>query len=173
MIESTAIYCFVVSMILLFANRSGATSSPGRARRQGSNPCSSIGSRSVRRRSTSSSWCGDEAVSLQAHPPRHRRPGEANRHGTRRRRREKGRSQEGARRVPTQERGVRPAARRTHEQGNRRGERRTPAAPRGSAAGSRCPECQATGRAEDDAHRLNQAIRRRTQQEVFAIVRRR
>jgi hypothetical protein len=55
MIESTAIYCFVVSMILIFANPFW-------------NHCHRPGGREVamlidwftvaRRRSTSSSWCG-------------------------------------------------------------------------------------------------------------------
>ena len=90
----------------------------------------------------------DEALSLQAHPPRHRRAGEADRRGARGRRREKGRSPKGARRVPAQERGVRPAARRTLEQGDGRGESRTSAAPRRSAAGGRRLECQAAGSAE-------------------------
>ena len=57
--------------------------------------------------------------------------------GTRRRRREKGRSPKGARRVPAQERGVRPTARRALEQSDRRGTGRTSAAPRRSAEG-RC-----------------------------------
>ena len=55
----------------------------------------------------------DEAISLQADPQRHRRAGEADRRGTGGRRREKGRGPKGARRIPAQERGVRPAARRT------------------------------------------------------------
>jgi alternate F1F0 ATPase F0 subunit C len=55
MIESTAIYCFVVSMILIFANPSGTTSSP---RPGESKSCSSTGSLSVPRWSISSSWCG-------------------------------------------------------------------------------------------------------------------
>jgi len=50
MIESTAIYCFVVSMILIFANRSGTTSS--RQPRKVS-VCWPIGSPSPLRRSTS------------------------------------------------------------------------------------------------------------------------
>ena len=79
-----------------------------------------------------------EALPLQAHPPRHRRAGEADRRGTRGRRGEEGRSPEGARRVPAQERGVRPAARRAPEQGDGRGESRTSAAPRRSAEGCRC-----------------------------------
>ena len=77
----------------------------------------------------------------------------------------------GARRVPAQERGVRPAARRAPEQGDGRGESRTSAASRRCAEGGRCLERQATGDAAKRRHNLNQAISRRTQQEVFAIAR--
>jgi len=55
MIESIAIYCFVVSMILISPIRSGIMSS---LRPRASSRCSSIGLPSARRRSTSSSWCG-------------------------------------------------------------------------------------------------------------------
>ncbi len=71
-----------------------------------------------------------EALSLPAHPRRHRRAGTAHRLGARGCRRERGRSPNGARRIPAQERGVRPAARRTPEPGNGRGESRTSAASR-------------------------------------------
>jgi F-type H+-transporting ATPase subunit c len=55
MIESTAIYTFVVSMILIFANPfwNHFLSQAG-----GSERCSSTGSPSGLRLSTSSSWCG-------------------------------------------------------------------------------------------------------------------
>jgi hypothetical protein len=71
----------------------------------------------------------DEALPLQTHPARHRCAGKANRCRTRRRRRDKGRSQKGTRRVPAQERGVRLAARGAFEHGNQRGEYRASAAP--------------------------------------------
>ena len=73
--------------------------------------------------------------------------------------------------LPAQERRVRPAARRPLEQGDGRSESRTSTTPRRCAKGSRCPECQATGGAAKRRQNLNQAIRRRTQQEVFAIAR--
>jgi F-type H+-transporting ATPase subunit b len=91
--------------------------------------------------------------------------------GTRGRRREKGRSPKGARRVPAQERGVRPAARRALEQSDGRGEGRTPAAPRRSAEGadalsSKRQEALEKRRAEPES-----SHQPRTQQEVFAIAR--
>jgi hypothetical protein len=58
MIESTAIYCFVVSMILIFANPFWNHVIAEATKGKESDPCSSIGSPSVRRRSTFSSWCG-------------------------------------------------------------------------------------------------------------------
>jgi F-type H+-transporting ATPase subunit c len=89
MIESTAIYCFVVSMILIFANpfwnhviaqAAGKVDHAHRLvhRRRAGDQLSHPG-------------VVDEALSLQAHPRRHRRAGEADRRGTRGRRREKGR----------------------------------------------------------------------------------
>jgi F-type H+-transporting ATPase subunit c len=55
MIESTAIYCFVVAMILIFAN---PVLGPGRGAAGEAEPCRSTGSRSRRRSSTSWSWSG-------------------------------------------------------------------------------------------------------------------
>ena len=55
MIESIAIYCFVVSMILIFANPFW---NHVIAQTAGNSACSSIGSPSLRKRSTFSSWCG-------------------------------------------------------------------------------------------------------------------
>jgi len=55
MIESTAIYTFVVSMILIFANPFW---NHFYRKPEGSERCSSTGSLSELRLSTSSSWCG-------------------------------------------------------------------------------------------------------------------
>jgi F-type H+-transporting ATPase subunit b len=82
-----------------------------------------------------------------------------------------GRSQKGARRVPAQERGVRPAARRSLDQGDRRGERRT-SAPLDEAR--QAADALSAKRQEtllNDARNLSKTISRRTQDEVFAIAR--
>ena len=81
-------------------------------------------------------------------------------------------SPKGARRVPAQERGVRPAARRALE--HRRRTRRKPNVSGSSTKRGRQPMRLSAKRQEtlrNDAHNLNQAISRRTQQEVFAIAR--
>ena len=98
--------------------------------------------------------------------------GGTDRQGTRRRRREKGRSPKGARRVRAQERGVRPTARRTLDQSDGRGAGRTSAAPRQSAEGRQL-SVQNGRNVRNEEQNLHQAISRRTQQEVFAIARRR
>jgi F0F1-type ATP synthase membrane subunit b/b' len=87
MIESTAIYCFVVSMILIFANPFwNHVIAQGRRKVNHAH-------RLVHRRCAGAQLPHPgvvaEALSLQAHPPRHRRAGEADRQGTRGRRRKK------------------------------------------------------------------------------------
>jgi F-type H+-transporting ATPase subunit c len=77
MIESTAIYCFVVSMILIFANPfwNHVIAQAGRK--------VTHANRLVHRRCAGAQLSHpgvvDEALSLQTHPPRHRCAGEADR----------------------------------------------------------------------------------------------
>ena len=142
MIESIAIYCFVVSMIL-HVRQSVLESRHRPDRRE-----SSHAHRLVHRRRAGPQLPDPgvvaEALSLQADPQRRRRAGKADRRGTGGRRCEEGRGAKGARRVPAQERGLRSAARRSHGQGDGRSERRAPAPARRRAKSGRRLERQAT-----------------------------
>jgi F-type H+-transporting ATPase subunit b len=168
MIESTAIYCFVVSMILIFANPfwnhviAQAAGKVDHAHRLVHRRCAGA--------QLSHPGVVDEALSLQAHPPRHRCAGKriAAELADADAKRPK---PKGARRVPAQERGVRPAARGALEQATdeAKAERQRLLDEARQAADALSAKRQEALRNEPS--NLNQAIRRRTQQEVFAIAR--
>src|ERR1039457_4158355 len=104
MIESIAIYCFVVSMILIFANPFWNHVIADAAKVAGKlNFVALLVYHRLPGAELTHPRVVDEAVSLQTHPQRDRHAGETNRQGTRGRRCKKIRSSKGARRVPKEE----------------------------------------------------------------------